>query len=459
MISLLLAALLAVQDDALKRAVAEAKAELATEQARIRKEEAAQEQELAAVRDEVAKRAAILVDRASLLSGKQKELEVLRAERTRLRQVRVEGRQAESDLRRIATDANQKLSELLSALPPSESRAEQLKIRDRLKDGLDALPFLELASLLLREIRTVAVFPHPVRTRDGSLEDSRVLRAGMIFTGFETKSGKVGEVFAPPPGADGYRWNESLPPWAAEDIKRALSKADALPLDLPLDVTQSLSPDRRDQGKSPLETLKAGGIIMIPLCAVGLLGVLVVVERFCTLAARGGARDAEVRAVLDACRAGDFDGAERRAKAGKGTVLRSLAAALGRRASGRVGMEDAVREAMLHEMPALERFLALLAVLAGIAPMLGLLGTVTGMITTFDMIRLFGSGDPGVMAGGISEALVATAAGLIVAVPMLFFHSWFSGRVDRILADAQRHATTLVNVVCGQREGEVVNAR
>ena len=110
-------------------------------------------------------------------------------------------------------------------------------------------------------------------------------------------------------------------------------------------------------------------------------------------------------------------------------------------------MEEAVLEAVLHETPVLERFLPMLAVLAGVAPMLGLLGTVTGMISTFDTIRMFGSGDPGLMAGGISEALIATASGLVVAIPLLLCHSWFSGRVDRVLADAQRHSTTLVNIL------------
>jgi len=80
-------------------------------------------------------------------------------------------------------------------------------------------------------------------------------------------------------------------------------------------------------------------------------------------------------------------------------------------------------EAVLAEIPALERGNSLIKLLAAIAPLLGLLGTVTGMILTFQAISLFGSGDPKLMAGGISQALVTTVLGLVVAIPLLFSHS------------------------------------
>jgi len=110
-------------------------------------------------------------------------------------------------------------------------------------------------------------------------------------------------------------------------------------------------------------------------------------------------------------------------------------------------MEDSVQEAVLHELPGLERFLSALAILAGVAPLLGLLGTVTGMIATFNAITVFGSGEPRLMAGGISEALLTTAAGLIIAIPILFIHSILSGRVEGLIADMERFSATLLNLV------------
>ena len=110
-------------------------------------------------------------------------------------------------------------------------------------------------------------------------------------------------------------------------------------------------------------------------------------------------------------------------------------------------MEDAIQEQLLHEMPKLQRFLGGIAILAAVAPLLGLLGTVTGIIRTFGVIQSFGNANPSLMAGGISEALITTAAGLIIAIPLLLAHSLLKGRVQTILSDAEKHAATLLNTL------------
>ena len=110
-------------------------------------------------------------------------------------------------------------------------------------------------------------------------------------------------------------------------------------------------------------------------------------------------------------------------------------------------MEDAIAESILHELPNVERFLPSIGILAGVAPLLGLLGTVTGMISTFDTITIFGSGQPRLMAGGISEALLTTAAGLVIAIPVLLIHSFLSSRADRLIADTERFSATLLNIL------------
>ena len=90
-------------------------------------------------------------------------------------------------------------------------------------------------------------------------------------------------------------------------------------------------------------------------------------------------------------------------------------------------------EAILKELPALKRGLRTLAVLAAVAPLLGLLGTVTGIIETFQAITLFGTGDPRLMSGGISEALVTTMLGLMVAIPLVLLHSLLRGKANRLV--------------------------
>ncbi|WP_197475250.1 MotA/TolQ/ExbB proton channel family protein, partial [Oleiphilus sp. HI0079] len=104
---------------------------------------------------------------------------------------------------------------------------------------------------------------------------------------------------------------------------------------------------------------------------------------------------------------------------------------------------------VVHEM---ERFLTGLGTVAVIAPLLGLLGTVIGMIKVFAQLQLEGAGNAAALAGGISEALITTAAGLTVAIPALIFHRYFLRRVDEIVVDMEQDALRLVEVVQGERE-------
>ena len=107
-------------------------------------------------------------------------------------------------------------------------------------------------------------------------------------------------------------------------------------------------------------------------------------------------------------------------------------------------LELKLDDAILKEMPALERGLSLLKLLSGVAPLLGLLGTVTGMILTFQAITLFGTGDPKLMAGGISQALVTTVLGLVVAIPILLLHAVASTRSREIVQVLEEQAAGLI---------------
>ena len=88
--------------------------------------------------------------------------------------------------------------------------------------------------------------------------------------------------------------------------------------------------------------------------------------------------------------------------------------------------------------------------MGSIAPLLGLLGTVTGMINTFHVIRLYGTGNPRIMSGGISEALVTTMLGLTVAIPVMVMHTFLNCRVDSIVNDMEAKAVALTNIICRQ---------
>lgn len=129
-----------------------------------------------------------------------------------------------------------------------------------------------------------------------------------------------------------------------------------------------------------------------------------------------------------------------------------LASGLINRSHGRDMMRTSIEETGRQVVHELERFLNTLGTIASVTPLLGLLGTVVGMIKVFSAIMIHGVGDPGILAGGISEALVTTAAGLTVAIPSLIFHRYFERLVDEYVLNMEEEALKLIDVMHGERE-------
>ena len=124
-----------------------------------------------------------------------------------------------------------------------------------------------------------------------------------------------------------------------------------------------------------------------------------------------------------------------------------LAAGLINREHPRYIVKEAIEDTGRHVIPELERFLGALGTIAAITPFLGLLGTVLGMISMFSGISNFGAADPVVVAGGISRALITTAAGITVAIPCLMFHRYFRSRVNMLIIDMEQEAMKLVDLL------------
>jgi biopolymer transport protein ExbB len=120
---------------------------------------------------------------------------------------------------------------------------------------------------------------------------------------------------------------------------------------------------------------------------------------------------------------------------------------------GRDEIKEAIEDAGRHEIAYLEKYLNILSTVAGVTPLLGLLGTVWGMIKVFNVISIEGVGHPDKLAGGISEALITTAAGLAVAIPALVFHNIFSERADRLILKMEKSSMELTEILSqGQRD-------
>lgn len=191
--------------------------------------------------------------------------------------------------------------------------------------------------------------------------------------------------------------------------------------------------------------VKQGGPVMIPILALGLVSILVALGKFWQLRRYNSSGKHDLEPLLEyLLEAGENPSAR---------LPENLAWPLGELASR--GVEDFPRdrdlvEELLYERylrirPTVERFLPFLALTAMTAPLFGLLGTVTGMITTFEQITLFGTGEPRVLSGGISEALLTTQFGLMVAVPALLVHAFLQRRAKAALARMEEISARLIN--------------
>ncbi len=202
------------------------------------------------------------------------------------------------------------------------------------------------------------------------------------------------------------------------------------------------------------EFVKAGGWLMLPIIACSIAAMAIVLERFWSLR-RGRVIPRQLVAqIWQWAQQGQLNDERIRELRSGSPLGRVLAAGLINRNHPREVMKESIEETGRHVAHELERFLNSLGTIAAITPLLGLLGTVIGMITVFSVITSVGVGDPGQLADGISKALITTASGLSVAIPSLIFHRYFRGRVDELVVNMEQEAIKLVEVMHGERERE-----
>jgi len=200
------------------------------------------------------------------------------------------------------------------------------------------------------------------------------------------------------------------------------------------------------------ELVKAGGILMLPIIACSIVAMAIIIERFWALRSKRVIPNNLVAQIWQLHSKGQLTNAHVVTVKEGSPLGRILAAGLVNRQHSRIIMKEAIEEVGRQVVHELERYLNTLGTIASITPLLGLLGTVIGMIKVFAAIMTVGVGDPTVLAGGISEALITTAAGLSVAIPSLMFHRYFGGRVERLVVKMEEQALKMVEVMQGERE-------
>jgi biopolymer transport protein ExbB len=199
------------------------------------------------------------------------------------------------------------------------------------------------------------------------------------------------------------------------------------------------------------EIIKAGGWLMYPIILSSVAVVAISIERYWTLNAKKIAPKHLLAQVWGWIKNNQIDANRLNELKQSSELGRILAAGLSNSRDGREFMKDSIQEAASQVIHGMERYVDALATIAAIAPLMGLLGTVFGMIQVFFVIEMQGSGDTGALAGGIAEALYTTAAGLMVAIPAMISYRFFVRRIDSLVLNMEQDAIKLVDALYSER--------
>ncbi len=195
------------------------------------------------------------------------------------------------------------------------------------------------------------------------------------------------------------------------------------------------------------EIVRAGGPVMWPIILCSIIAAAIILERLWTLQEKRVLPAELVQKLWGLVESNQINDKVITALEQNSPLGRVLASGLTYRNRPREVMMERLEDTGRHVVHELERFLNTLGTIAGISPLLGLLGTVLGIIKAFNAIQAGGMGDPRMLSGGIAEALITTAAGLCVAIPALFAYRHLRGKVDRIVIAMEKHAIRLADAV------------
>jgi len=337
--------------------------------------------------------------------------------------------------------------------PQLVTRAKALT-EDRGDDAQrDLADLLSVYDAVLDAAGVASTFRMPLRlpNANGRIEDVNVLRLGLLAGIYSHESsGETGFVQAGSEGEQGFQGVASGLTTAQRDAMRAFIHQPERGGFLPFDVTGGQGLATLQSSTTFAEWFEAGGLFMWALLAVAVTAVLFTIERAIVLSIRSAGIGLQIRKVLSLIDSGRIREADQLTSRIRGPAGVVLHAAVTHHGQDRAVVEDAVQEALLQQAPVFQTRLGFIALCAAISPLIGLLGTVTGMILTFKSITLFGTSDPRTMAGGISEALITTQGGLYVAIPCLLFRGVLGAVAESALGKLEAGAMAVVVAVLGR---------
>ncbi|MBN2782404.1 MAG: MotA/TolQ/ExbB proton channel family protein [Campylobacterales bacterium] len=292
----------------------------------------------------------------------------------------------------------------------------------------------------LGELESVVTTDGFFHLKDGKRVDGKIIHIGNVA------AYGISDEFS---GALAPAGNNVLKVWPElESTATAMAlKSNQTPQKLNIFIYESLEKEIEYAKEKTLEDfLASGGLVGYSIVGLGLFAVLLIIIRIVLLSSANSKTENIIRGIEADVELGNIDEALSVASSYKGSTARVMQAVLKNIRKNREHIEDIVMENILNESTRLDRYNAFILVIAAVAPLLGLLGTVTGMISTFDIITEHGTGDPKLLAGGISEALVTTELGLIVAIPALLAGNILMGWSRNIKDSMEENALRIVNI-------------
>ena len=332
-------------------------------------------------------------------------------------------------LQTVSGDTQARFKESLTNLQYPDREKFLVELGSKMSSATELAQISDIEKLwyeLQREINEsgkVVEFPYTVTKADGEQQQENIVRVGTFnivsedgYLKYNPEDGTVAEL-------------QRQPDSRYTSTTSDLMEADSGYVDFGVDVTRGSILGLLVETPTFREKVDQGGIVGYSTIVLGIIGLLVAIWRWIGLSAdsrRGRAQLKRDSASTD------------------NPLGRVLAAYESNRNADTETIELKLSEAALKEMPGLTKGLLLIKVISVVAPLMGLLGTVTGMIQTFQVITLYGAGDPKMMAGGISQALVTTVIGLVVAIPLVLLHTLVSGQSRRIVNILQSQSAGLV---------------
>lgn len=285
-----------------------------------------------------------------------------------------------------------------------------------------------------------------VSTEEG---DSYFLPDGKAIAGKIVNVGRIAKYGVSDQGAGALApaGNGKFKVWDGQSRKTAEQLADNLyPETLDVFLFDNIEKGiEKENEKTLSDDVDAGGIVGKIIIALGIIGLALIGIRIALLVRAGSNMHKVSSKVNTEIERGDIDKALQICKKNASAASKVIAATLRNLKKDRDHIEDIISETILNESSYIDRFGSAILVIAAIAPLLGLLGTVTGMISTFDIITEYGTGDPKLLSSGISEALLTTEFGLVVAIPMLLAGNLLSSWGRRIKNDLEEAALHMIN--------------